>query len=128
MANEKLRMERVTITFPDVSSADAVMMAHELERELPAAGVPADAIRTARTDAKQWIWAVLVILGGIGFELLKEAAKGAANEAGHQTSEQLAALPRKTIHTLCQRRHVSAEVAIPGGRIIAFGARTWETG
>ena len=52
MADEKLHMDRVTITFPDLSPADAVMMAHELERELLDAGVPADAIQTARTDAE----------------------------------------------------------------------------
>ncbi len=115
-------IDKVTVTFPDLSPADAVMMAHELERELTAAGVPADAIRTARADDEAMdLGTVLVIFGGIGFELLKEAAKGAANEAGHQIVKQLAALPRKTIHTLCQRRHISAEVTMPGGRIIAFG-------
>ena len=76
----------------------------------------------------------LVILGGIsGFELLKEVVKGAANEigqqvkgaaneVGHQVAKQLAAQVRQAIDRLCKRRRVSAEVTVPSGRIIAFGA------
>ena len=122
MANEKLHMDRITIAFPDVSSADAVMMAHELERELLDAGVPADAIASARTDAQAMdLGGVLVLLGGIGFELLKEAGRGAANEAGHQAFRALSAQVRQAVSRVCQRRRVGAEVTLPGGRSIAFG-------
>ena len=121
MATEELN--RVAITFPDLSPADAVMMTHELERELLDAGVPADAIQSDRSDAEAMdLGGVLVILGGIsGFELLKEAVKGAAGEAGHQAFKALSAQVRQAINGVCQRRRVSAAVTIPGERSIFGG-------
>ena len=57
--------DKVTVAFPDLAPAEAVTMIHELERELTDAGVPSDAIKTARTDAEAMdLGTALVILGG----------------------------------------------------------------
>jgi hypothetical protein len=116
-------LDAITITFPDLSSADAAILARELERVLGEAGVRGEAVKVARTDAQAMdLGGALVILGGLGFSFLKEAAKGAANEVGHQAVRHLPGSIRKAIDRMCQRRRVSAEVSGPDGRTWSFGA------
>jgi hypothetical protein len=116
-------LDAVTVAFPDLSAAEAAIMARELERALAEEGVRGEAIKGARTDPETMdLGAALVILGGFGFSFLKDYGKGAANEAGHQTVKHLPGLVRKAIDRVCQRRRVSAEVTGPDGRTWSLGA------
>ncbi len=88
-------LDAVTITFPDLPSAEAAMMAREMERMLAEEAVPRGVIKVARTDAEAMdLGGALVILGGIGGFTFLEVIKGAANEVGHQAAKHLPGMLR----------------------------------
>jgi len=70
--------DAVTISFPDATTAEAVVIAQELERALREAGLNADSIHIARTnDEAMDLGGAVLILGGLGLTFLEEVVKGA---------------------------------------------------
>ena len=87
--------DTVSITFPDLSAAEASILAQELAAALAEDGVPAGNITRQRgsTDAQDMGAIVLVAAGAYLFDLAKDAGrefvKGAANRAGQRAMDAI---------------------------------------
>ena len=85
----------VSLSFPDLSPAEASILAQELATALAEAGVPRGDISRRRTsaDAQDMRAVIMVAAGAYLFELAKEAgkefAKGAARNAGSRTVDAI---------------------------------------
>jgi Caspase domain len=111
-------VDTVTISFPDLSPAEASLAAQDLISALAADGVPSADLSRARSnvDAQDVGSIVLVAAGGYLLDLLKEAGKefvkGAANKAGSHAMEYV-----------LRKWGTRAEVRKPNGECFVIGER-----
>ncbi len=73
----------IAIEFPGASPAEATILAQECALRLQEAGVGAANIKIARSEQEAMdLGGALLILGGLGFSFIQEAAKGVGWEIG----------------------------------------------
>ena len=88
----------IAIEFPGATPAEAAILAQECASKLREAGIDATSIKLARSEQEAMdLGGVLLILGGLGFSFIQEAAKGIGWEigkaAGRKTVKAIEKLP-----------------------------------
>ena len=113
----------VTITFPDLSPAEASQIAQELEAALIQDGMPSGHIKRVRANADaQDLGNVVQVAVDAGlFEVATEIAKNALNKAVEGAAHKAGSRAMQALLNLLKRRGTRAEVKAPTGEVVVVG-------
>lgn len=117
----------VSISFPDLSPAEASQLAAEFEEELRRAGANADEVRRERASADgQDLGSILILASSVAGPYLLELAKHAGKEfVGGAANESGKIIARKVMGYLLKKWNTRASIACSGQPLVIVGeART----
>jgi hypothetical protein len=107
--------DSVSLSFPDLSPAEASILAQELATALAEAGVPPGDITRRRVSADaQDMGALLVLAGPYLFELAKEAGKGFVGGAAHEAGRRVMDAILRKWGTRAEARQSNSETIVIG--------------